>query len=65
MEILKKTHFPPIPKFSGEKTPESILEHDRVIWLGDLNYRIALCCGDTRELVKKNDWEALLEKDQL
>lgn len=28
MEILKKTHFPPIPKFSGEKTPESILEHE-------------------------------------
>lgn len=39
--------------------------HSRVIWLGDLNYHIALCYGDTRELVKKNDWEALLEKDQV
>lgn len=65
LEILKKTNFPQIRRFSAEKTPESILEHDRVIWLGDLNYRIALCHGETMDLVEKNDWETLLEKDQL
>ncbi|KAK6942918.1 Endonuclease/exonuclease/phosphatase [Dillenia turbinata] len=37
----------------------------KIIWLGDLNYRLASGCGDTHELLLKNDWEALLEKDQL
>ncbi|GLJ06313.1 hypothetical protein SUGI_0036140 [Cryptomeria japonica] len=65
MEILKRTHFPQMDKILGKKTSESILEHDRVIWLGDLNYRLALQHADTKILVKKNYWEALLEKDQL
>lgn len=30
-----------------------------------MNYRIALSYGDTKKLLEKNDWEALLEKDQL
>ncbi|KAH9326328.1 hypothetical protein KI387_006506, partial [Taxus chinensis] len=64
-EIIKKTHFAQIDKFLVEKTPESILEHDRVIWLGDLNYRLALCYAESKKLVEKNDWEALLAKDQL
>lgn len=37
----------------------------KVIWLGDLNYRLAARCGDTNELLKKHDWQALLEKDQV
>ncbi|GLJ06312.1 hypothetical protein SUGI_0036130 [Cryptomeria japonica] len=65
MEILKRTHFPQMDKILREKTSESILEHDRVIWLGDLNYRLALQHADTKKLVEKNDWEALLHKDQL
>ncbi|KAH9326265.1 hypothetical protein KI387_006443, partial [Taxus chinensis] len=64
-EIIKKTHFPQINKFLVEKSPESILEHDRVIWLGDLNYRLALHYDDSKNLVEKSDWEKLLEKDQL
>ena len=36
-----------------------------VIWLGDLNYRLVAGCDDTHELVKKNDWQALLEKDHV
>lgn len=36
-----------------------------IIWLGDLNYRLAAGYDDTHELLKKNDWEALLEKDQV
>ncbi|XP_057868576.2 type IV inositol polyphosphate 5-phosphatase 6-like [Cryptomeria japonica] len=64
-EIIKKTHFPQTDKIFSEKSPERILEHDRVIWLGDLNYRLALNYTDSKDLMKKNSWETLLEKDQL
>ncbi|KAE9590971.1 hypothetical protein Lal_00023328 [Lupinus albus] len=56
-EILKKTKFPCYP--------QSIMEHDNVVWLGDLNYRLVAGYDDTHELLKKNNWQALLEKDQL
>ncbi|CAH9080813.1 unnamed protein product [Cuscuta europaea] len=65
MEIIKKTRFPPVNGMSAEKTPETILEHDRVIWLGDLNYRIALSFRSAKALVEMQNWRALLEKDQL
>ncbi|XP_077248909.1 type I inositol polyphosphate 5-phosphatase 10-like isoform X2 [Tasmannia lanceolata] len=64
-EILKNTQFPKICKIPGGRIPEKILEHDRVIWLGDLNYRIALSYSETRNLLEDNDWDTLLEKDQL
>ncbi|XP_042460841.1 type IV inositol polyphosphate 5-phosphatase 6-like isoform X1 [Zingiber officinale] len=59
IEIMKRTRFPPTRE---NCSPETILEHDKIVWLGDLNYRLA---GDTRQLLQKNDWRALLEKDQL
>ncbi|KAL2344983.1 hypothetical protein Fmac_006268 [Flemingia macrophylla] len=62
-EILKKTRFS--RSFKSRVAPETILEHDNVIWLGDLNYRLAAGYDDTHELLKKNNWQALLEKDQL
>ncbi|KAF9611988.1 hypothetical protein IFM89_037271 [Coptis chinensis] len=65
VEILKNTQFPRICKVPGRRNPEKILEHDRIIWLGDLNYRIALNYSETRKLLQDNDWDALLEKDQL
>lgn len=67
MEILKRTRFSHSCRpNSGQKPPPlTILEHDKVIWLGDLNYRLANASGDTHELLKKHDWQALLEKDQL
>ncbi|KAJ7527800.1 hypothetical protein O6H91_16G071700 [Diphasiastrum complanatum] len=64
-EILRKTHFHRSSKMDGEDLPESILAHDRIIWLGDLNYRLSLSDMETRNLVAKEDWRALLEKDQL
>ncbi|KAH7678014.1 phosphatidylinositol-bisphosphatase protein [Dioscorea alata] len=66
-EILKRTRFKPSRRFSKSSmvSPETISEHDKVIWLGDLNYRLTTSCSDTHELLKKNDWQALLEKDQL
>lgn len=37
----------------------------RIIWLGDLNYRINLSYEKTRELISKKDWSQLAEKDQV
>ncbi|KAL5700161.1 phosphoinositide 5-phosphatase [Ranunculus cassubicifolius] len=64
-EILKHTQFRKICKNPGRRNPEKIVEHDRVIWLGDLNYRIALTYSETKKLLEENNWDALLEKDQL
>ncbi|CAI9118417.1 OLC1v1019986C2 [Oldenlandia corymbosa var. corymbosa] len=65
MEILKKTRFPRVPGLGDEKSPETILAHDRIIWLGDLNYRVALSYRTVKALVEMQNWRALLEKDQL
>ncbi|VVA22579.1 PREDICTED: type [Prunus dulcis] len=67
MEILKKTRFSHSYRTSQQPlSPDRILDHDKVIWLGDLNYRLAAACSDnTHELLKKHDWQALLERDQL
>ncbi|KAL3655172.1 Inositol polyphosphate phosphatase, catalytic domain ues [Castilleja foliolosa] len=45
--------------------PRTIYDHERIIWLGDLNYRINLPYERTRELISKKDWSTLLERDQL
>ncbi|GAB2244959.1 hypothetical protein Droror1_Dr00000452 [Drosera rotundifolia] len=45
--------------------PKSIYDHERIIWLGDLNYRINLSYEKTRELTSKMDWSELVEWDQL
>ncbi|XP_052191584.1 type IV inositol polyphosphate 5-phosphatase 7-like [Diospyros lotus] len=65
MEILRKTRFPRVHGTADEKSPETILQHDRVIWLGDLNYRIALSYRSAKALVEMQNWRALLENDQL
>ncbi|CAH1434308.1 unnamed protein product [Lactuca virosa] len=65
MEIVKKTRFPRVQGMAEDKSPETILEHDRIIWLGDLNYRIALSYRSAKALVEMQNWRALLEKDQL
>lgn len=65
IEILRNTQFRKICKAPNSKMPERIVDHDRVIWLGDLNYRIALSYSETRKLLQENDWDTLFEKDQL
>lgn len=37
----------------------------RIIWLGDLNYRVSLSYEETKILLEENDWNTLLEKDQV
>ncbi|KAK4371840.1 hypothetical protein RND71_007224 [Anisodus tanguticus] len=61
-EIFSRTIFPKGPSL---ELPRKILDHDRVILLGDLNYRISLPESTTRILVEKGEWNALLENDQL
>ncbi|KAK6928952.1 Endonuclease/exonuclease/phosphatase [Dillenia turbinata] len=65
IEIIKNTQFPHICRMQCTRVPERILEHDRIIWFGDLNYRIALSYFDTKKLLEENDWDTLLAKDQL
>ncbi|GAB2282348.1 Type I inositol polyphosphate 5-phosphatase 4 [Dionaea muscipula] len=65
MEILRKTRFPHVHGMGYENSPHTILEHDQVIWLGDLNYRIALSYRSAKALVEMRNWRALLENDQL
>ncbi|KAG8640960.1 hypothetical protein MANES_13G091400v8 [Manihot esculenta] len=64
-EIIKSIQFPKICKNLDSPIPERIMEHDRIIWLGDLNYRVSLSYEETRILLEDNDWDTLLEKDQL
>ncbi|KAL3527772.1 hypothetical protein ACH5RR_012428 [Cinchona calisaya] len=64
-EILRSTQFPRICKNPCRPIPEKIIDHDRIIWLGDLNYRVSLSYEETRLLLEDNDWDSLLERDQL
>ncbi|KAE8701444.1 Type I inositol 1,4,5-trisphosphate 5-phosphatase CVP2 [Hibiscus syriacus] len=43
---------------------EILRKTSRVIWLGDLNYRIALSYRSAKALVEMRDWKSLLENDQ-
>ncbi|CAD6202825.1 unnamed protein product [Miscanthus lutarioriparius] len=63
-EILSRTTFPRGHALNLP-LPHKILDHDRVILLGDLNYRISLPEAKTRLLVERQDWKTLLENDQL
>ncbi|XP_039068840.1 type IV inositol polyphosphate 5-phosphatase 9-like [Hibiscus syriacus] len=61
-EIFSRTSFPRGPSLD---LPRKILDHDRVIFLGDLNYRISLPESTVRLSVDSRDWNSLLENDQL
>ncbi|CAL9762805.1 unnamed protein product [Musa acuminata subsp. burmannicoides] len=62
VDVLSRTSFPRGPSLD---LPHKILDHDRVILLGDLNYRISLPEAITRSLVEQKQWDILLERDQL
>ncbi|KAI9399216.1 hypothetical protein POPTR_002G063500v4 [Populus trichocarpa] len=61
-EIQRRTKFHP---FSCVGLPKGIYDHERIIWLGDLNYRINLSYDQTCELISKKEWSKLVEGDQL
>ncbi|XP_022856276.1 type I inositol polyphosphate 5-phosphatase 1-like [Olea europaea var. sylvestris] len=61
-EIHRRTRF---NSLSSIGLPKNICDHERIIWLGDLNYRLNLSYEKTRELISKKDWAKLVEHDQL
>lgn len=64
-EIIRRTYFARSAPEQLQNLPTSIGEHDQRIWLGDLNYRICLPDDEVRALVRKRDWETLVQSDQL
>ncbi|GKE91611.1 DNAse I-like superfamily protein, partial [Tanacetum coccineum] len=58
-EILKRIRFNSVSK------SKRIESHDRIIWLGDLNYCHNLSYEKMCDLISKSDWSRLLECDQL
>ncbi|CAD5187239.1 unnamed protein product [Musa acuminata subsp. malaccensis] len=62
MDILSRTRF---GSDSSVDLPKKILNHDRVVLFGDLNYRISMTDGKTRSLVERKEWGVLLDRDQL
>lgn len=65
--ILSRTSFlgfGGVAAAPGE-VPKKILGHDRVVLLGDLNYRIAMDDDEARQLVRARKWGMLLEGDEL
>nr|DAD31091.1 TPA_asm: hypothetical protein HUJ06_009942 [Nelumbo nucifera] len=64
-EIFRRTSFPRLHHDRSSSHPLTILGHDRIFWLGDLNYRLCLEDRLARELIKKQDWRSLQEFDQL
>ncbi|KAF8116326.1 hypothetical protein N665_0019s0007 [Sinapis alba] len=63
-EIHRRTLFHPHSS-NTSVLPRSIRDHERIIWLGDLNYRINLSYEKTHELIARKEWQRLLENDQL
>ncbi|KXG22413.1 hypothetical protein SORBI_3009G211600 [Sorghum bicolor] len=61
-EIHRRTGFNPIHMVG---MPRRIHDHERIILLGDLNYRLNLSYETTHELISKQDWDALFKMDQL
>lgn len=61
-EIHRRTQFHPL---SSVGLPKNIYDHERIIWLGDLNYRINLSYDKTHELISRKEWSQLVERDQL
>ncbi|KAM7278759.1 hypothetical protein ACFE04_005893 [Oxalis oulophora] len=65
-EIFRRTTFRRSFKDDDDHHhPITILGHDQIFWFGDLNYRLDLGDNDARHLIKKEDWRALREFDQL
>ncbi|XP_028775295.1 type I inositol polyphosphate 5-phosphatase 4-like [Neltuma alba] len=65
LEIFRRTCFPTTPTHHHYPSPLTILGHDRIFWFGDLNYRLYLEDSLARQLLRKQDWKALHEHDQL
>ncbi|KQK03059.1 type IV inositol polyphosphate 5-phosphatase 3 isoform X3 [Brachypodium distachyon] len=65
-EIHRRTRFSASNAAGpGLELPREIHDHERIFWLGDLNYRIEVPYERAHGLVAAMDWARLAEKDQL
>ncbi|XP_057176713.1 synaptojanin-1 isoform X3 [Triplophysa rosa] len=55
-EISRKLSFP---------MGRLLASHDYVFWCGDFNYRISLPNEEVKELIKQQNWDALIAGDQM
>ncbi|XP_013782623.1 synaptojanin-1-like [Limulus polyphemus] len=55
-EITRKISFP---------MGRTLNSHDYVFWCGDFNYRIDMSIEEVKELIRQQNWSALLQADQL
>ncbi|TVU21482.1 hypothetical protein EJB05_31118 [Eragrostis curvula] len=61
-EIHRRTRF----AAPGDmQLPKDIYDHERIFWLGDLNYRLDVSYQKAHELILTKDWSQLAEMDQL
>lgn len=61
-EILRRTVFNTDHRVY---MPTGIHDHERIIWFGDLNYRLNLPFERAHELISRQDWDGLFDNDQL
>ncbi|XP_031708967.1 type II inositol 1,4,5-trisphosphate 5-phosphatase isoform X1 [Anarrhichthys ocellatus] len=62
-DICSRLHF---RQLDPTQPPLTIMKHDVVLWIGDLNYRITeLDVSNVKELISKKDFETLHNYDQL
>ncbi|GAB2212136.1 hypothetical protein Droror1_Dr00025483 [Drosera rotundifolia] len=60
--ILKRTQF---SSTHDADQPQTIPSHDHIFWFGDLNYRLNMVDVEVRKLVADEQWDRLMESDQL
>ncbi|KTW31555.1 hypothetical protein T552_04057 [Pneumocystis carinii B80] len=63
-EICRRLQFYDEDMFKN-KNSKSLFDCDHLIWCGDLNYRIDMSIFSVKELLEKNEFDFLLEFDQL
>ncbi|RLN25431.1 type I inositol-1,4,5-trisphosphate 5-phosphatase CVP2 [Panicum miliaceum] len=61
-EIHRRTCF---PAPGDQQLLRDIHDHDRIFWLGDLNYRLDVSYERAHELISTRSWSKLAETDQL
>ncbi|RCV24980.1 hypothetical protein SETIT_5G129900v2 [Setaria italica] len=61
-EIHRRTRF---PAPGDQQLLRDIHDHDRIFWLGDLNYRLDVSYERAHELISTKSWSKLAETDQL
>ncbi|KNC75860.1 hypothetical protein SARC_11620 [Sphaeroforma arctica JP610] len=68
-QIQRRLVLPPlapsVPHETASLDKTTIHDYDRVVWMGDLNYRIDLSNKKTRTLIDGSDWSDLYCSDQL